>query len=634
LLKLDSLLLYTLISLVNKFDTLGYQTTTHFRNSSRNMEIMAPYNAPLEDMRFVLNRVVNLEEITNLPGLDGMDTNLTNQILEEAGKFSSNILAPLNHVGDKKGAQIENGVVRPVEGFSDAYKQWAEAGWNSSPFNSEYGGQGLPWALTTALWEMWNSSNMAFSLCPLLTQAAIDALARHGSKEQKNTYLEKLVSGQWTGTMNLTEPQSGTDLGTIRTSSKREGEHYRIKGQKIYITWGDHDMTDNIIHLVLARSPDGPVGSRGLSLFIIPKFLIQPDGSLGQRNDVRPVSIEHKIGIHASPTCVMSYGENDGAIGYLIGEENRGIEYMFVMMNNARLAVGLQGLAIAERAYQQAVTFSKERIQGKSIQGSLTEVPIIEHPDVRRMLLSMKSQIEAMRGLCYEVSADLDRANRIEDDEARADAQSMLDLMIPIVKAWCTDTGLTITSTNIQVHGGMGFMEETGAGQHYRDARITTIYEGTNGVQAMDLLSRKIVRDGGEIVYKFIATVRQTINDLDINETSHLSLSKHLSASLNSLETAVVWMLKTYPNEPGRAAAGATSLLEMMGLISGGWMLARGVFEATRQLKNNEGDKDFLTNKLKTAQYFAEAHLSRAPSLLNPITGGGDCVMDFDTSQF
>ena len=632
--KLESLLRYTLISLVNKFYNLGCKTTTYFRNSSRDMEIMAPYNAPLEDMRFVLNRVVNLEEVTNLPGLDGMDTNLTNQILEEAGKFSSNILAPLNHFGDKKGAQIENGVVRPVEGFSDAYKQWAEAGWNSSPFSSEYGGQGLPWALTTALWEMWNSSNMAFSLCPLLTQAAIDALARHGSKEQKNTYLEKLVSGQWTGTMNLTEPQSGTDLGTIRTSSKREGEHYRIKGQKIYITWGDHDMTDNIIHLVLARSPDGPVGSRGLSLFIIPKFLVNPDGSLGQRNDVRPVSIEHKIGIHASPTCVMSYGENDGAIGYLIGEENRGIEYMFVMMNNARLAVGLQGLAIAERAYQQAVTFAKERIQGKSIQGSLTEVPIIEHPDVRRMLLSMKSQIEAMRGLCYEVSADLDRANRIEDDEARADAQSMLDLMIPIVKAWCTDTGLTITSTNIQVHGGMGFMEESGAGQHYRDARITTIYEGTNGVQAMDLLGRKIVRDGGEIVYKFIANVQQTINDLDINETSHLSLSKHLSASLNSLETAVVWMLKTYPNEPGRAAAGATSLLEMMGLISGGWMLARGVFEATRQLKNNEGDKDFLTNKLKTAQYFAEAHLSRAPSLLNPITGGGDCVMDFDTSQF
>lgn len=632
--KLDSLLLYTLISLVNKSYNLGYQTTTHFKNSSRDMEIMAPYNAPLEDMQFVLNRVVNLEEITNLPGLDGIDTNLTNQILEEAGKFSSNILAPLNHSGDKKGAQIENGVVRPVEGFSDAYKQWAEAGWNSSPFSSEYGGQGLPWALTTALWEMWNSANMAFSLCPLLTQAAIDALARHGSEEQKNTYLEKLVSGQWTGTMNLTEPQSGTDLGTIRTTSKREGEHFRIKGQKIYITWGDHDMTDNIIHLVLARSPDGPVGSRGLSLFIIPKFLINSDGSLGQRNDVRPVSIEHKIGIHASPTCVMSYGENDGAIGYLIGEENRGIEYMFVMMNNARLAVGLQGLAIAERAYQQAVTFAKERIQGKPIQGSLTEVPIIEHPDVRRMLLSMKSQIEAMRGLCYEVSADLDRANRIEDDEARADAQSMLDLMIPIVKAWCTDTGLAITSTNIQVHGGMGFMEETGAGQHYRDARITTIYEGTNGVQAMDLLSRKIARDGGEIVYKFIDNVRQTINDLDINETSHLSLSKHLSASLNSLETAVAWMLKTFPNEPGRAAAGATSLLEMMGLISGGWMLARGVLEATRQLKNNEGDKDFLTNKLKTAQYFGEAHLSRAPSLLNPITGGGDCVIDFDTSQF
>ena len=345
---------------------------------------------------------------------------------------------------------------------------------------------------------------MAFSLCPLLTQAAIDALERHANMKQKETYLEKLVSGEWTGTMNLTEPQSGTDLGTIRTTSVLDGEHYRIKGQKIYITWGDHDMTDNIIHLVLARSPNGPPGSRGLSLFIVPKFLINPDGSLGQRNDVRPVSIEHKIGIHASPTCVMSYGENDGAIGYLIGEENRGIEYMFVMMNNARLAVGLQGLSIAERAYQQAVKFAKERVQGKPIQGSEGPASIIEHPDVRRMLLDMKSQIEAMRGLCYEVAADLDRANRIEEEEEREKAKAMLDLMIPVVKAWCTDTGLAITSTNIQVHGGMGFMEETGAGQHYRDARITTIYEGTNGVQAMDLLSRKVARNGGATVYQFI----------------------------------------------------------------------------------------------------------------------------------
>ena len=595
---------------------------------------MTPYSAPLEDMRFVLNHVVGLNEITKLPGFEGIDTNLTNQILEEAGKFSSNILAPLNHLGDTKGAQIENGVVRPVEGFGNAYKQWAQAGWNSSPFDADHGGQGLPWTLTTALWEMWDSANMAFSLCPLLTQAAIDALERHASNEQKETYLEKLVSGEWTGTMNLTEPQSGTDLGTIRTSSIKEGDHYRIRGQKIYITWGDHDMTENIIHLVLARSPDGPPGSRGLSLFIVPKFLINADGSLGQRNDVRPVSIEHKIGIHASPTCVMSYGENDGAIGYLIGEENRGIEYMFVMMNNARLAVGLQGLAIAERAYQQAVSFAKERVQGKPIQGSFDNSTIIEHPDVRRMLLGMKSQIEAMRGLCYEVAADLDRANKIEDKEEREKAQAMLELMIPVVKAWCTDTGLAITSTNIQVHGGMGFMEETGAGQHYRDARITTIYEGTNGVQAMDLLGRKVVRNGGETVHTFIKNVQETIDQLDTKNPSQLSISIHLKNSLDALNSAVAWMIETFPKQPGQAAAGATSFLEMMGLISGGWMLARGVIEADMQLKNKQGDKKFLNSKITTAQYFAQAFLSRAPSLLYPIRDCGDCVIEFEASNF
>ena len=595
---------------------------------------MTPYSAPLEDMRFVLNHVVGLNEITKLPGFEGIDKNLTDQILEEAGKFSSNILAPLNHLGDTKGAQIENGVVRPVEGFGNAYKQWAQAGWNSSPFDADHGGQGLPWTLTTALWEMWDSANMAFSLCPLLTQAAIDALERHASNEQKEIYLEKLVSGKWTGTMNLTEPQSGTDLGTIRTSSIKEDDHYRIKGQKIYITWGDHDMTENIIHLVLARSPDGPPGSRGLSLFIVPKFLINADGSLGQRNDVRPVSIEHKIGIHASPTCVMSYGENDGAIGYLIGEENRGIEYMFVMMNNARLAVGLQGLAIAERAYQQAVNFAKERVQGKPIQGSLDNSTIIEHPDVRRMLLGMKSQIEAMRGLCYEVAADLDRANKIEGKDEREKAQAMLELMIPVVKAWCTDTGLAITSTNIQVHGGMGFMEETGAGQHYRDARITTIYEGTNGVQAMDLLGRKVVRNGGETVHTFIKKVQETIDQLDTNDPSQLSISIHLKNSLDALHSAVAWMIKTFPKQPGQAAAGATSFLEMMGLISGGWMLARGVIEADMQLKNKQGDKKFLNSKITTAQYFAQAFLSRAPSLLYPIRDCGDCVIEFEASNF
>ena len=410
--------------------------------------------------------------------------------------------------------------------------------------------------------------------------------------------------------MNLTEPQSGTDLGAIRTSSIRDGDRYLIKGQKIYITWGDHDMTDNIVHLVLARSPDGPPGTRGLSLFIVPKFLVNSDGTLGQRNDVRPVSLEHKIGIHASPTCVMSYGENEGAIGFLVGEENRGIEYMFVMMNNARLAVGLQGLAIAERAYQQAAAFAKERVQGRPIQGASDGATIVEHPDVRRMLLSMRSQIEAMRGLCYEVAADLDRASKLEDREERERAQSLLDLMIPVVKAWCTDIGLAITSTNIQVHGGMGFMEETGAGQHYRDARITTIYEGTNGVQAMDLLGRKIVRDGGEAAQIFLEKVEKTINQLDPKIEAHASLSKHLRNSVAALRETIDWMLDTFKLEPGYAGAGATALLEMMGLISGGWMLARGAIEASKQIASGTGDSQFLSSKLVTARYFAEVHLS------------------------
>lgn len=595
---------------------------------------MTAYAAPLADIRFVLKHVVGMQSIAALPGLEPLDEELLDQILEEAGKFSGNVLAPLNHKGDIEGARIENGVVRAAPGFGAAYNQWAKAGWNSVPFSPEHGGQGLPWTLSTALWEMWDAANMSFTLCPLLTQAAIDALERHGTPEQQATYLEKMVSGEWAGTMNLTEPQSGTDLGAISTRSIREGDHYRLKGQKIYISWGDHDMTDNIVHLVLARSPEGPPGTKGLSLFIVPKFLVNADGSLGQRNDVRPVSLEHKIGIHASPTCVMAYGEDNGAIGYLVGEENRGIEYMFVMMNNARLGVGLQGLAIAERAYQQSANFAKERVQGRPIQGGEAGAPIINHPDVRRMLMSMKSQIEAMRGLCYEVAADLDRANRLEDPAERAAAQSMLDLMIPVVKAWCTDTGLAITSTNIQVHGGMGFMEETGAGQHYRDARITTIYEGTNGVQAMDLLGRKVARDGGEMARGFLDAVRGTMAALDTTNAAEASLAKHLTSGVEAVGNAVTWLVESIPADPARAAGGAVPFLEMMGLVSGGWMLARGAIEARRQLSDGSGDAGFLENKLVTARFFAETHLSQAPALLGPIIGGGALVMTLDEAAF
>ncbi|MEP3112478.1 acyl-CoA dehydrogenase [Nisaea sp.] len=596
---------------------------------------MSVYSAPLDDMRFTLREIVGYDKIAALPGFDGADEALADQILEEAGKFSRDVLAPLNKIGDQEKARLENGVVRPAEGFAEAYGQFWQGGWNAMPFEEEFGGQNLPMSLTTAVWEMWNASNLAFTLCPLLTQAGIEAMSKHASAEQKEKYLHKLVSGEWTGTMNLTEPQSGTDLGSIRTRSERHGDHYRLKGQKIYITWGEHDMTDNIVHLVLARSPDGPPGSKGLSLFIVPKFLVNDDGSLGDRNDVRVVSLEHKLGIHGSPTCVMSYGDNDGAIAYMIGEENRGIEYMFVMMNNARLAVGLQGLAIAERAYQQAVSFARDRVQSRAIQGSEGPVAIIQHPDVRRMLLDMKSQIEGMRGLCYYTAAEIDRANRHTDPDAKARAQRRVDLMIPVVKSWCTDTGLAITSTNIQIHGGMGFIEETGAAQHYRDARITTIYEGTNGVQAMDLIGRKVARDGGEAAKELFADIRADLEPLRVSdELSARSIVRNMDTALAAAEDAVQWLVTTFPNDAAKAASGGVSFQNLMGLLCAGWLLARGVKAASEQKQNANGNAAFLESKLISARFFADYHLSQAPSLLTQMTESGDSVMAMALDQF
>ena len=596
---------------------------------------MSVYSAPLDDMRFTLREIAGFDKIAALPGFDGTDQGLTDQILEEAGKFSRDVLAPLSAVGDQKKARLENGVVRAVDGFSEAYSQFWQGGWNAMPFEEGFGGQNLPISLTTAVWEMWNSANLAFALCPMLTQAGIEAMTAHASADQKEKYLHKLVSGEWTGTMNLTEPQSGTDLGTIRTQSERNGDHYLLKGQKIYITWGDHDMTDNIVHLVLARSPDGPPGSKGLSLFIVPKFLVNDDGSLGARNDVRPVSLENKLGIHASPTCVMSYGDNEGAIAYLIGEENRGIEYMFVMMNNARLGVGLQGLAIAERAYQQAVTFARDRVQSRAIQGSDGPVAIIQHPDVRRMLLDMKSQIDGMRSLCYYTAAEIDRANREEDPDVKARAQRRVDLMIPVVKSWCTDTGLAITSTNIQIHGGAGFIEDTGAAQHYRDARITTIYEGTNGVQAMDLIGRKVARDGGEAAKELFIDIRSDLELLrESDDLSARALVRNMDTALTAAESAVQWLVTTFKADAGKAAAGGVSFQNLMGQLCSGWLLARGVKAATRQKKNANGNAAFLESKLISARFFADYHLSQAPALLAQITSAGDSVMALSPDQF
>ncbi|MBV9523892.1 MAG: acyl-CoA dehydrogenase, partial [Alphaproteobacteria bacterium] len=419
---------------------------------------MTQYIAPIADMRFALDEIAGLTEIAALPGCEQASADVVAAVLEEAGKLASDVLAPLNASGDRERARLENGVVRTPEGFRQAYRTYVEGGWNALPFAPEHGGQGLPTVLATAILEMWNAANMGFALCPLLTIGAVELLAAHGSPEQKRLYLGKLVSGEWTGTMNLTEPQAGSDVGAIKTRAVAEGEHYRITGQKIFITYGDHDLTENIIHMVLARTPEAPAGTKGISLFIVPKFLPRADGSPGERNEVRAVSLEHKLGIHASPTCVLAFGDDRGAIGYRIGEADRGIEYMFTMMNNARLNVGLQGVAIAERAYQQASSFARQRVQGRPIGAAgNAPLPILHHPDIRRMLLQMKAQTEAIRALAYFTAGAIDRARHHPDAARREEQQRLVDLLIPVVKAWSTDLGVEIASTGIQIHGGMGF---------------------------------------------------------------------------------------------------------------------------------------------------------------------------------
>src|SRR3989440_9275878 len=459
---------------------------------------MSTYRAPLKDMRFVLNELAGLPEISKLPGYQDATPDTVDAILEEASKFASGVLDPINYSGDQEGSKWAEGAVKTPKGFREAYKQFCQGGWNALPFESDWGGQGLPRLVSTPVQEMWKSATLSFSLCPLLTQGAIEALLLRGAKELQKAYLPKMVEGKWTGTMNLTEPQAGSDLSLVRTRAERQGDHYLISGQKIFITYREHDLAENIVHLVLARTPDAPEGVKGISLFVVPKFIPNGDGTPGKRNAARCASIEHKLGIHASPTAVMVY---DKALGYLVGEENRGLEYMFIMMNAARFAVGLEGVAIAERAFQRALAFARERIQGRDLvqgaQGTNASVPIIRHPDVRRMLMLMKSQTEAMRALAYTTAAAMDYAHKHPDAEARKRHQAFVDLMIPVVKGWSTETGIEVASLGVQVHSGMGFIEETGAAQHLRDARITTIYEGTTGIQAADLVGRKIAREGG-----------------------------------------------------------------------------------------------------------------------------------------
>jgi len=601
---------------------------------------MTDYVAPLQDMRFVLKELAGLEQVARLPGCEDASADLVDQILDESGRFCAEVLAPLNQSGDVEGSRWDQGRVTTPKGFVEAYRQFVEGGWNALQFPSEFGGQGLPKLVATPVMEMWKASNLAFSLCPLLTGGAIEALLLRGSDALKKTYLPKMIEGTWTGTMNLTEPQAGSDLAlvkakAVRQSDERLGEHYRISGQKIFITYGEHDLAENIVHLVLARTPDAPEGVKGISLFIVPKFLVNADGSLGARNDVYCPSIEHKLGIHASPTAVLIFGEKEGAIGYLVGQENRGLEYMFIMMNAARFAVGLEGVAISDRAYQQALAYAKERLQGRDLVGGGKAVPIIRQPDVRRMLMSMKAQTEAMRALAYVTAAAMDIAHRDPDATLRAKHQAFADMMIPVVKGWSTETCIELASTGIQVHGGVGYVEETGAAQHLRDARITTIYEGTTAIQSNDLVGRKLAREGGATAKLVIAAMRVVEGELALAQGEELAaIRAALAAGVKAVEESVDWIVLAYASDVKAVHAGSVPFLKLMGVVCGGWQMARAALIAQKKLAAKEGDASFYQAKIATARFYADHVLAQAPGLRNTVVRGAAGVMALSEEQF
>ncbi|WP_432698120.1 acyl-CoA dehydrogenase [Marinobacterium sp. YM272] len=592
---------------------------------------MSEYLHPYRDAAFVLRELVGFDALCEAAGLDEINGELAEAILEEAGKFGSEIWAPLNVVGDQNGATLDEIGVRETEGFAEAYQAFVESAWPTLTFPEAFGGQGLPNVLGTAANEIWQSANMAFGLCPMLTQGAAEAINHHGSEELKATWLPKLVSGEWTGTMNLTEPDAGSDLAAIKSKAVPEGEHYRITGQKIFITWGDHQMTDNIVHLVLARLPDAPAGVKGISLFVVPKFLLDENGEPGERNDVSCVSIEHKLGIHGSPTCTMSFGDDGGAIGYLVGEPHQGLAYMFTMMNHARQAVGLQGLAISERSYQQAVAYARERTQGTRRDGS--KIAIIEFPDVRRMLMQMRASIEAMRGVELLAAAEADRVSASKDETAAARHQERVELFTPIVKGWLTELAQEVTYLGVQVHGGMGFVEECGAAQHYRDARILTIYEGTTGIQALDLVGRKMLRNNGVAVTALLDEIGQSVEQLR-TEPSLGELAERLGAGLENARQACAWLLDKGSQSPSAPGAVSVPFMMQMGYLCGAWVLSRMAQSAQQQLAAGEGDSDFLRAKVTTARFYCEHLLPRTEGLLQTVTGGSDSVMELPESQF
>ncbi|MGO4738219.1 acyl-CoA dehydrogenase [Bosea sp. 2KB_26] len=584
------------------------------------------YRAPVEDIVATMRHVAGLDRLVAdglAPELDG---GMTEAILGEAAKFAGDVIAPLNMVGDKVGSTLRDGAVTTPPGWKEAYKAWAEAGWNALPAPEAYGGQGLPALVQSACTEMWNSAAFAFALGPLLTVGAIEALHAHGSAELKETYLAKLVSGEWMGTMNLTEPQAGSDLNALRSKAERAGDGtYRITGQKIFITYGEHDMTENIVHLVLARLPDAPPGTRGISLFLVPKYLVNADGTLGAHNDLRCSGIEHKLGIHASPTCSMAYGDNGGAIGWLIGEENRGLACMFTMMNNARLNVALQGVAIAERAYQQALAFAHERKQGAALDApkGAPMSPIIVHPDIRRMLMEMRAKTQAARAISYMVAEALDRSHRETDIGKRKQAAERTAILTPVAKAYATDIGVEVASTGIQIHGGMGYVEETGAAQHLRDARIATIYEGTNGIQAIDLVQRKLPLSGGDAVRALIAEMRGVVGEVATANTPGFGrTADRLKSAVDALERATEWMLATMGAKPAEVLAGATPYLKLFALAQGGTGLAK---KALAMRTEESG-----AAAVATARFFAEHGAVEAPGLELAVTEGAGAVTEAD----
>jgi alkylation response protein AidB-like acyl-CoA dehydrogenase len=580
-------------------------------------------------MMFALETVAGLGELARLPGYGEATPELADSILEEAGKFAAGVLAPLNRIGDQQGSRLENGIVRTPDGFREAYAQFCDGGWNGLPADPAFGGQGLPTVLGAAAQEMWDGANMAFGLCPLLTKAVIDALERFGTAAQKAKYLGPLVQGRWSGTMQLTEPQAGSDVGAARTRAVKNGETYRVAGQKIFITYGDHDLAENIVHMVLARTPQAPVGVKGLSLFIVPKFLVGDDGKPGARNDVRCVSLERKMGVHGSPTAVLAYGDDGGAIGELIGEENRGIEYMFAMMNNARLAIGIQGLGVAERAYQQARDYARARIQGRAVDGAdPAPVPIVRHPDVKRMLATMAALVAAMRAITYRAAAAIDRARRLPDAAARAAWLAEAELLTPVAKAWCSDRACEVTSLAVQVHGGLGFIEPTGVAQLYRDVRIAPIYEGTNGIQANDLVGRKLTRDGGAAARAFFARIRAIAADAD---GALPEIGRELAAGLAALERATGWLIETWPKDKRLALAGASPYLSLFGLVTGACLLTKQALAAQARLA--DGADDFLRGRIALAQFFAANLLPAAPGLAAAATAGGRSLLDLPESE-